>query len=137
MRVLGGIIAALLITAPASAHEEGRFEPGFTAEEDLDCAIYVASLMAEMGPDMTPDNRIGLTSAITYFVGRYEAQRGTELAEAFVDRYPAFQQRDPREIEQTCSIRMRAFSTRLQQSQNASARALSRSSDAAPSDDEQ
>ena len=126
MRFLGGAFAtALLAATPLSAQESEEFEPAFTAEEDLDCAIFVASLMAELGPEMTPDNRVGLTSAITYFVGRYEAQRGLDLSEAFVDRYPAYQERNPAEIEQTCSVRMRAFSVRLQESQRASARALS------------
>ena len=138
MRFFGGIVAALLLAAPASAQEsepqEGAFEPAFTAEEDLDCAIFVAALMAELGPEMTPDNRIGLTSAITYLVGRFEAQRGTDLSQAFVERYPAFQERDPREIEQTCSIRMRAFSNRLQASQNASARVLAAPAQAADAD---
>ena len=135
--IAGSVGAALLLAAPANAHEEQAFEPAFTAEEDLDCAIFVASLMAELGPDMTPDNRVGLTSAITYFVGRYEAQRGLDLADAFVERYPAFMARDPREIEQTCSVRMRAFSTRLQESQSASARALSQPPQAATADEGQ
>jgi len=94
-------------------------EPAFSAEEDLDCAIYVGALMAAMGADLTPENRIGLTSAPTYFVGRYEAQRGTDLTRAFLERYPIYQQRNPAQIEQTFSVRMRAFSRRFQLSGSA------------------
>jgi len=126
--IVGPIAAGLAIALAAQASSDqaavpsgtsggqiSEQQPAFSAEEDLDCAIYVGALMAEMGAEMTPDNRVGLTSALTYFVGRYEAQRGLELTQAFTERYPLYQQRDSVEIEQTCSVRMRAFSTRLQQ----------------------
>lgn len=130
MIVLGAVTAiAVLLQAPAPP-----VEPAFSVEDDLDCAIYVGALMAEMGAEMTPENRIGLTSAMTYFAGRYEAQRGLDLADAFVRRYAAFQARDPVEIEQTCSVRMRAFSVRLQQVGGAMERA---SPTAAPENTEQ
>ena len=113
-------IAALACTAPlaaqgASAQDGAAFEPAFTSDEDLDCAIYVGALLAELDEAATPDNRVGLTSAFTYFVGRYEARKGTGLIEAFTARYPAYLDRNPAEIEQTCAIRMRAFASRLQQ----------------------
>jgi len=112
---LGGLaIAGLLWAAPAVAQDDERFQPAFTAEEDLDCAIFIGALMAESEAEMTTDNRIGLTSALTYFLGRYEAQRGLNLKQAFIDRYPAFLERNPTEVQQTCSVRMRAFSVRLQ-----------------------
>ena len=118
------VTAALFAAAPVSAvaQESEPFEPAFTAEDDIDCAIFVASIMAELGIEMTPENRVGLTSAFTYFIGRYEAQRGLGLTEAFVERFSIYQQRNPAEIEQTCSVRMRAFSVRLQESQSAAAR---------------
>ncbi len=108
------MIAALLIGAPAAAQDAEPFVPAFSAEDDLDCAIFVGALMAETEAEMTPDNRTGLTSALTYFTGRYEAQRGLDITQAFAERYPLYQQRNPAEIQQTCSVRMRAFSVRLQ-----------------------
>jgi len=105
---------ALGSPAPLMAQSPEQFEPAFSADNDLDCAIFVGALMAEMDAEMTPDNRVGLTSAFTYFVGRYEAQRGIKLTEAFTARYPVYLASNPAEIEQTCSIRMRAFGARLQ-----------------------
>ncbi len=116
MRVWGGIAGlTLFVAAPLSAQDGAAFEPAFSAEEDLDCAIFVGALLAEMEESLTPDNQVGLTSAFTYFTGRYEAQRGLELEEAFTERYPIYLQRNPAEIEQTCSVRMRAFGVRLQE----------------------
>lgn len=108
--------AALALVAPLQAQNNHDFEPAFSAEDDLDCAIYVGALMAELGPNMTPDNEVGLTSAFTYFTGRYEAQRGINLVQAFTDRYPIYRERNPIEIEQICSSRMRAYAIRLQES---------------------
>ncbi|WP_299192970.1 hypothetical protein [uncultured Erythrobacter sp.] len=116
MRGIAGLAAAALaIGAPLHAQDGEAFEPAFSAEDDLDCAIYVGALMAEMEEAMTPDNRAGLTSAFTYFTGRYEAQRGLDLVTAFTERYPVYAQRNPVEIQQTCAVRMRAFGVRLQE----------------------
>jgi hypothetical protein len=122
------VSAALLASSPLSAQNEEAVEPAFSAEEDLDCAMYVGALMAEMEVEMTPDNRVGLTSAFTYFTGRYEAQRGLGLTEAFTERYPIYQQSNPAEIAQTCSVRMSAFGIRLQEA----GRALTRLSPRQP-----
>ncbi|MFU7528275.1 hypothetical protein [Qipengyuania sp. ASV99] len=127
---------ALLVlgaSAPLLAQSPETFEPAFSADDDLDCAIFVGALMAEMDAEMTPDNRVGLTSAFTYFVGRYEAQRGIKLTEAFTARYPVYLASNPAEIEQTCSIRMRAFGARLQ----AAGSALSQLQPSPASTDEQ
>jgi len=114
--------AAAIAAVPAAAQDEEAFEPAFSAESDLDCAIFIGALMAEMEAEMTPDNRLGLTSAFTYFVGRYEAQRGIEITEAFTERYPVYQELNPIEIQQTCSVRMRAFGARLQEAGSALSR---------------
>ncbi|WP_108787499.1 hypothetical protein [Erythrobacter sp. Alg231-14] len=106
--------AALVAFTPLHAQDEA-FEPAFNAESDLDCAIFIGALMAESEAAMTPDNRLGLTSALTYFVGRYEAQRGIEIADAFAERYPIYLDLNPAELQQICSVRMRAFSARLQE----------------------
>lgn len=110
---------ALAVPTVIQAQDGKAFEPAFTAEEDLDCAIYVGALLAEMEAQMTPSNEVGLTSAFTYFTGRYEAQRGLDLTEAFTERYPIYLGRNPAEIEQTCSVRMRAFGVRLQEAGSA------------------
>lgn len=110
---------ALAVPTAVQAQDGKAFEPAFTAEEDLDCAIYVGALLAEMEAQMTPSNEVGLTSAFTYFTGRYEAQRGLNLTEAFTERYPIYLDRNPAEIEQTCSVRMRAFGVRLQEAGSA------------------
>ena len=115
-------LAGALAAAPLLAQEGEAFEPAFSAEADLDCAIFIGALMAEMEAEMTPDNRLGLTSAFTYFVGRYEAQRGIEITDSFTERYPVYQSMNPMEIQQTCSVRMRAFGARLQEAGSALSR---------------
>lgn len=123
MWALGFLASGVLaLGGHAMAQEAADFTPAFSAEDDLDCAIYVGALMAELGEEMTPDDQTGLTSAFTYFVGRYEAQRGLEITKAFTERYPLYLQGNPATIAQTCSVRMRAFGVRL----NDAGRALSR-----------
>ena len=116
------VVAAAFVAAPVYAQSdqsEGSyvdepFVPAFNSDSDLDCAIFIGALMADTEEEMTPDNRMGLTSAFTYFVGRYEAQRGIRIKEAFTARYPIYLELNPVEIQQTCSVRMRAFGARLQ-----------------------
>ena len=117
MRCLGGLAAAALIaTVPLQAQEGHSAAQSFTPEEDLDCAIYIGAIMAEAEVEMTPESRLALTSAFTYFIGRYEAQRGTPLPQALAERYPIYAERNATEIEQTCSLRARGFAARMQDS---------------------
>ena len=115
---IGGIIAgfALCLAAPLTAQDSVPFEPAFSAEDDLDCAIFIGALIAELENqgEMTPDNQVALTSALTYFIGRFEAQRGTDIIEPMSQRYEIYLERNPGEIQQVCSVRMRAFFSRLQ-----------------------
>ena len=127
----GAVLGAAILAATPLHAQENPQQQGFTPEDDLDCAIYVGALMAEMGEGISPANEVGLTSAFTYFVGRYEAQRGPGFAEAMLARYPEYQQRGPAQIEQTCTVRIRAFSMRLQQAQALTA-AEGNSANAAP-----
>lgn len=110
-------LAALAIgSTPLLAQEGAPPDTGaFTPEDDLDCAMYVGALMAESEAEMTPESRVALTSAFTYFTGRYEAQRGTGLIGAFTARYPIYVASDPTAIAQTCAVRMRSFGARLEQ----------------------
>ncbi|MEE4199118.1 hypothetical protein [Erythrobacter sp.] len=123
--VRGGTIAlaagALLATPVLAQDGAAPSEGGFTPEDDLDCALYVGALMAESEAELTPDSRTALTGAFTYFVGRYEAKRGTRLAEAFAARYAEYQNADPTQIAQTCSVRMRSFGGRLERLRQAQA----------------
>lgn len=116
MRAFGGIAAAVLaaLSAPLAAQESDASSPAFSPEEDLDCAIYIGALMAETQVEMTPESRVALSSAFTYFIGRYEAQRGQDLTRALQERYAVYQTRNPQEVEQTCSIRARGFAARMQ-----------------------
>ncbi|MEM7779145.1 MAG: hypothetical protein AAF697_01995 [Pseudomonadota bacterium] len=123
MRLCAGFAAAsTLLVAPLSAQDEDQppaqpptqHAPAFAPEEDLDCAIYVSALIAESQVKMTPESRAALTGAFTYFVGRYESQRGNLRAQIMVDRYPIYAERDPQEVQQTCSIRARALGQRLE-----------------------
>jgi hypothetical protein len=106
--------SALVLVAATAQAQAPTSEAGFTPEDDLDCALYVGALMAESEVEMTPESRTALTSAFTYFIGRYEAKRGTGLTEAFAARYAKYQSADPVQIAQTCSVRMRSFGGRLE-----------------------
>lgn len=107
--------AAILSASPLAAQDSaGERSQGFAPEEDLDCVIYIAAIMAETAQEMTPESRVALTGAMTYFVGRYEAQRAEPVSRALVDRYAVYAGLDPQAVEQTCSLRARNFSLRLQ-----------------------
>ena len=121
MRRTGGLIAALVMLAATpvvaqqgTQHGAPQRDAAFSPEEDLDCAIYIGALMAESEVEMTPESRIALTSTFTYFIGRYEAQRGVPLAQAMGERYAVYTERNPQELEQLCSLRARGFAVRLQ-----------------------
>lgn len=113
---LAGVIAAIALVGslPAAAQQAEAPATAFTPDEDLDCAIYIGAIMAETAAEMTPESRVALTSAWTYFVGRYEAQSGRPVAQALVERFRTINDRDTAEIEQTCSIRARGFAARMQ-----------------------
>lgn len=102
--------AALGAATPLAAQQDVAFTP----EEDLDCAIYVGALMAENELELSPDSRLALMSTMTYFFGRYEAQRGVPLAQALAERMPEYEKRNPQEIEQLCSLRARGLGMRMQ-----------------------
>lgn len=115
MRILGGLAAiALFGAAPLGAQDNEVAASAFSPEEDLDCAIYIGAIMAETAAEMTPESRVALTSAWTYFVGRYEARSGQAVAQALVERYEGYAAREASEIEQTCSVRARGFAARMQ-----------------------
>jgi len=114
LRLGGVLVGGLMLAAPLSAQEPDH-EAAFTPEEDLDCVIYVAALMADEPETMTPESRVALTGAMTYFVGRYEAQREEPLSQALVERYAVYAELDPQAVQQTCAVRARGFSGRLQE----------------------
>lgn len=114
MRLAGVLAGFALFTAAPVAAQPAETASAFTPEEDLDCAIYIGAIMAETAAEMTPESRVALTSAFTYFIGRYEARSGQPLAQALAERYPLYAQREAGEIEQTCSVRARGFAVRMQ-----------------------
>ena len=114
--------AAPPTAATQASPSDSAFQPAFSPEEDLDCAIYIGAIMAETAAEMTPESRLALTSAYFYFIGRYEAQRGQDLTRALEQRYAAIGQSDPQAIEQTCSVRARGFAARVEEAGRAIAR---------------
>jgi len=117
MRKLGGIIAgALLLSGFAASAQENteQLGQGFSPEDDLDCALYIGGLLGSGDGVMTPDAETGLVSTMTYFLGRYEAQRGTPINVALAERFPIFLERDSNDIEQTCGLRAFGFGRRME-----------------------
>ena len=121
MRLFRGIFAGCLLLggAPAFAQESSAPIPaanaqGFSPEDDLDCVLYVASLLGEGEGVLTPDVTAAYLGSMTYFVGRYEAQRGKPINVALAERYPAFLKQDTNQIEQICGLRTRGFAARME-----------------------
>lgn len=117
MRIFGGIIASLLLVNGISVlaqENTGQTGQGFSPEDDLDCALYTGGLLASDDGIMTPDTRTAFVSTMTYFLGRYEAQRGTPISVALAERYPAFLEQDSSELEQLCGLRARGFARRME-----------------------
>ena len=117
MRWGGGIIAGALLLSGFSVLAQdntAQTGQGFSPEDDLDCALYTAGLLASDEGVMTPDARTALVSTMTYFLGRYEAQRGTPINVALAERYPVYLESDTTELEQTCGLRARGFARRME-----------------------
>lgn len=117
MRRFGGIIAATLLLSEISVSAQENSKQagqGFSPEDDLDCALFVGGLLGSDDGVMTPDARQALISSMTYFLGRYEAQRGTPINVALAERYPVFLEQDSSQIEQTCGLRARGFGRRME-----------------------
>ena len=117
MHLRGGIIAcALLLTGFSVSAQENTAQTGqgFSPEDDLDCALYTAGLLASDEGVMTPDARTALVSTMTYFLGRYESQRGTPISIALSERYPTYLETETTQLEQTCGLRARGFARRME-----------------------
>ena len=117
MRIAGGVIAGVAmlsgfsVSAQINSEQSGQ---GFSPEDDLDCALYIGGLLGSDDGVMTPDSQMALVSSMTYFLGRYEAQRGTPINVALAERYPIFLKRDSTQLEQTCGLRARGFARRME-----------------------
>lgn len=116
--IIAGVVCSLTLlgasTAGAQDNAGAGNGQGFSPEDDLDCALYVGSLIGEAEGVMTPDVASAYLASMTYYIGRYEAQRGTPINVALAERYPEFQKRDTRELEQICGLRTRGFASRME-----------------------
>lgn len=118
MRVFGGIIAGIALMSGFSALAQGntqRSGQGFSPEDDLDCSLYIGGLLGSDEGVMTPDTQMALVSSMTYFLGRFEAQRGTPINVALAERYPIFLEQDSTQLETTCGLRARGFARRMEE----------------------
>ena len=114
MRLLPAITAAALLAAPSHAQTEE-----WTAEDDLDCAIFVAAAMENAKDDADPELTMGLAAGMTYFIGRYEGQGGGDLEEAMIARYRAMSLEQFSSLGEKCGPRMVGMGERLQAAGNA------------------
>ena len=117
MRLFGGITAGiLLLTGISVSAQENTSQTGqgFSPEDDLDCSLYIGGLLGSDEGVMTPDTQTALVSSMTYFLGRFEAQRGTPINVALAERYPVFLEQDSTQLETTCGLRARGFARRME-----------------------
>lgn len=119
MRAGFALAAAALLAAPVAAQDTPASGDGFTPDDDLDCVIYIGSLLADGDEQGDADRRVALSSSITYFAGHFEAQNDEDLGEALARRYSGFLERSPDEVAQVCAVRTRAFGMRLQKASRA------------------
>lgn len=119
------IAAASTLAAPASLAQD-RPPPvpvegpvSYTAEDDLDCAIFLAEVIGSSGNSLTASQQTGLNAAFAYFIGRYEKENGLTIQTALVARQAAYEQRDRQALSEMCIARMTDFGERLQQVGNA------------------
>ncbi|NVE93839.1 hypothetical protein [Altererythrobacter lutimaris] len=55
--------------------------------DELDCAIFIAIAMDSVDSEADPDAAVGLAAGLTYFIGRYEGQGGSNLEEDLFERF--------------------------------------------------
>ena len=95
------LAAAMLVATPAKAAEPA---------ENLDCIVFLA---AALGTVEEAEPRIGIASALGWFIGQYEQQTGKPLGEELSARARSLGTSDMQGISDKCLPRMQAYGERL------------------------
>lgn len=108
--ILSIVAVAGLTLAPVSAQETAA--P--TGQDDLDCAIFVASMMERAEKEGDQQVIMGLAAGMTYFIGRYEGQGGTDLKAAMQERVRQLSIAGFAALGAKCGPRMTDLGSRMQ-----------------------
>ena len=105
--LLAGLFAASL-ALPVAAQE-----PAIVASDDLDCAIFVALAMesAELSDD--PGASLSFAAGLTYFIGRYEGQGGTNLKQDLRKRLGEISLQSLSQLEAKCTPKLEEMTAGL------------------------
>lgn len=83
-------------------------------EDDLSCALFTAFVLDQRGGDVQSQESTGIVAGLTYFLGRYEAVRDGDLAQAMVEHYQALTMEEFGNLGKICGPRMTQLSQRMQ-----------------------
>ncbi len=103
LRALPIAAAALALAVPTTANAA-------TPAQDLDCAIWAA---LAFGESEDPSEQQAYGFALTWFVGLYEGQTGTQIDDAMSARAATISDADLVAKDPVCRARMKAFGQRL------------------------
>lgn len=108
------ILAVAMGLLPASLHaQEALLDSDHpeqaSAEQDLDCAIFVALA----GANAEGTKQSGVIASMTYFIGRFEAAAGSDFSVAAKERLRLAALEDIVAQSGACMSRMESFSVRL------------------------
>ncbi|QYJ06279.1 hypothetical protein [Qipengyuania flava] len=95
------LAATTLVAAPAKAAEP---------TENLDCIVF---LSVALGTVEEAEPRIGIASALGWFIGQYEQQTGKPLGDELGERARSMSTKDLEGISGKCLPRMEAYGKRL------------------------
>ncbi|XUU60179.1 hypothetical protein ACRAQ6_11475 [Erythrobacter sp. HA6-11] len=71
--------------------------------DELDCAIFIAIAMDSVDSEADPDAAVGLAAGLTYFIGRYEGQGGTDLETDLFERFQSMTLEELSGLETKCA----------------------------------
>lgn len=106
-------------------------------EDDLDCALFLAQELGRSFQEMSEEERRGYSSAYMYFVGRYEAVRGTGIGPAMVERDEMMRVANLDLLAEQCGQRLDEMKVRVSEYaelMNAAAPSGGKSADDAPAE---
>lgn len=112
MRGLGSLAACTVLLAAPGQLAAQSASP--TPDDDLDCAVLFSVALGERGDAASDREKLGLTLALGYFAGRYEAARGDRLDSAMAAATRGMTPEKLQAIGTPCAQRLTAVAERFE-----------------------
>ena len=110
------IVAATSAVAGSAAGQDKpsqvRAGSEAAAVDDLRCAMMLSALMETAATD-SQEAVMGISSLVSYFIGRYEAQTNRDLTEAMLEQAAVITDLDQTAILAECAARGEQLSVRM------------------------